>query len=288
MAAPNQYQQPYGQQPQWMPQGMNQQSMGNPQQSYAQLMNQRNYGPQQQPGQNKDFGQKLGDFFLGTNGEYDQVSNLHPHQQYAQDQVLGSGLQALQNPYAGFDPIAQQAMQDFHGQYIPGLVEQFTAGYNNSDRGTSALTGALGSAGSGLQAMLAAQKAQYGLANRQQGLREVEFGAKPQFESVYREGTPGFLSDAAGLAAQAGLMYATGGLTGAEGISNLIGQGVTAAKKLGGGTKEKKPYQAPQQSRQQYEQQIAQTGKGPSGTSYGQTSIGPTMPQKPAWYNYLG
>jgi hypothetical protein len=283
MPAPNQYQRPMGQAPQFMPQGMNTQSA---QPNFAQLLSQRNYGPQQQ--QSPDFWGGLKNYLVGTEGRYDQVSNLHPHQQYAQDQTLASGLNALQNPYAGFDPIAQETMRQFHSEYIPGLLEQFTAGYNNSDRGTSALSGALGAAGSGLQSMLAAQRAQYGLQNRQQSLSEINRGLQPQFENVYRPGQEGLLSQLPQLVAEGALNYATGGLSGASGIANLIGKGVTAARKLGGSKKESSTEKKPVQSAAQFEaesQRVADINRQYPSTAQG---YGPTQlhPAPRSWFSY--
>lgn len=84
--------------------------------------------------------------------------------------LLGQTFQGLQNPQAGFQPIADQARRQFETQTVPGLAERFTS--LGGGQRSSAFQNALGSAGVGLESDLAAMGSQYGLQNRQ-GLGDI-------------------------------------------------------------------------------------------------------------------
>lgn len=175
--------------------------------------------------------QKLGGLYqggkealFGTPGGWQQLQNYHPHQQQALDQILGGGLQMLQNPYQGWEGLEQEATNRFNQQIIPGLAERFTSmgGHGTAATSSPAFAGQLGAAGAGLSSMLNAQKAYYGQQNRQQGLQQAQIGLTPQFQ--YGELAPqeGYWPTLA----QGATMYATGGLTGAPAASHLINKGV--------------------------------------------------------------
>jgi hypothetical protein len=182
-------------------------------------------------------GNFLSKFFMGTPGGYQKSGAYDPEQYQAFQQFLQGGLRDYNNPYEGWAPIEQNAREQFNTQYIPGLLERFTAGYNNSNRGSGALAGALGSAGTGLESLLAAQRSEYGMQNKQQALQAAQFGGQPRNE--YIEGTEGALSQILPLLAEAAVLYASGGTTGAQGIADIFGKGVNAFKNLGGNSKKK-------------------------------------------------
>ncbi len=181
---------------------------------------------QQQQGGN--FFDSLKNYLLGTSGGYQQVPTLPRYQSQGLDQIFGQGLGAINNPYEGFDPLQRQTENDFFQNYVPGLAERFTAAGGGGQR-SSAFQGALGNAGSGLAALLNAQRSQYGMQNKQYGLNATQLGLTPQFSNEYQPGQEGLLEQLLPLLAQGGLMYATGGLSGAPAIANLISQGVGKA-----------------------------------------------------------
>lgn len=114
-----------------------------------------------------------------------QLQQLTPEQQQGQLQALQMALQGMQDPGAGFDPIAQQATEQFRTETIPGLAERFTSMGEGAQR-SSAFQGALGRAGAGLGSQLAAQRSQYGL-QRMSGLENLlGMGLGNQFENVYK------------------------------------------------------------------------------------------------------
>lgn len=173
-------------------------------------------------------GEGAKNFAFGQPGGYQQLPNYHPYQQQMFDQTANNGLQLLQNPYQGFEPIAQQATNQFNQQIVPGLAERFTSmgGFGTGALSSPAFASQLGSAGAGLQSMLAAQQAQFGQTNRQQGLSQLQLGLNNPFQYKEVGAQPGFIENWGPTLAQGATMYATGGLSGAPAAANLIGRGV--------------------------------------------------------------
>jgi hypothetical protein len=134
-----------------------------------------------------------GNFFLGEQEQFQNTPTQTPQAMSYLEQLLSQSSEGLRNPYAGFDPIAQDATRDFNTQTIPGIAERFTA--LGGGQRSSAFQGALGSAGSGLAQKLAAMKAEYGLKNRDSLLRQGQLGLTPQFETQYKERGTGFLEN---------------------------------------------------------------------------------------------
>jgi hypothetical protein len=156
----------------------------------------------------------IGEFFLGKQQQYNQVPTQTPQAMQLLQQLLSSGAQGIQNPYQGFEPIAQQAQRQFETQTVPGLAERFTALGSGGSQNSSAFQGALGSAGAGLSTDLAALKSQYGLQNRNSLVNQLQLGLTPQFQTVNEEGTQGFLSN-----------LLQGGFQGAGALSGAYGSG---------------------------------------------------------------
>lgn len=131
-----------------------------------------------------------------------QLPLYSPQQQAAQSQLLQMALQGLQNPTAGFEPIAAQARKQFQENTIPSLAERFTAFGGQGGQRSSAFQGVLGRAGSDLESQLAALQANYGLQRQSQLQNLLAYGLTPQFENVLTPGshTPlsGFLSSIGG------------------------------------------------------------------------------------------
>lgn len=134
-------------------------------------------------------------------GKYTRQSLYSDEQNNRSNAVGNQGLKQLQNPYEGFEPIAQQARNQFYQQTIPSLSERFTS--MGSYGGSNALSSpsfqqTLGSAGADMNTDLAAMQAQYGQQNQQNALQMLQFGGQPQFENVYEHGGDTALSGAAG------------------------------------------------------------------------------------------
>ena len=114
-----------------------------------------------------------------------QLPTLTPQQQGWQSQGGQMAMQGLQDPTAGFDPIAQQARSRFQTQTLPSLAERFTS-FGQGGQRSSDFMGAMAGAGADLDEGLAAQQSQYGLQNR--GLLQQLLGMsmQPSFENIYQ------------------------------------------------------------------------------------------------------
>lgn len=148
------------------------------------------------------------EFFGGTNPTSGVISNLTPQQQFALNTALMQYLQNI-NPNAfNFEPIANQARQNFGQNTIPSIAERFTS---MGAQKSSAFPQLLGQAGADLDTNLAALSSQHGL--QSQGLLQnlLQLGLRPQLEHVYQPGQPGALQGAIGGASAAATKYALGG-----------------------------------------------------------------------------
>jgi hypothetical protein len=130
----------------------------------------------------------VGSQLFGKSDKWKRVNTRSDEQISAQSQMLQQAMQGLQNPSAGFQPIADKAKQQFYSDTIPTLAERFTSmGPKGSQGGqrSSAFQGALGQAGAGLGTDLAAMEAQYGLTNKGNLLKQLGMGLEPNFENVF-------------------------------------------------------------------------------------------------------
>lgn len=169
---------------------------------------------------------------FGKSGEKpsrnEQIPRFTPQQQSVLASILGQAQQGLQpqNFGAGFEPIAQQQRNQFQQETVPLLAERFTA--MGGGQRSSAFSGALGSAASGLEQSLGAQKANFGLQQQGQLQNLLGLGLQPQFETVQHQRQPGLLESISPAAIQALLMYLSGGTSGlatGAGIAGLNAMG---------------------------------------------------------------
>lgn len=157
-------------------------------------------------------------FWTGSKGGFQNIPIFNQQQSGAFGNILQQGQNLLNNP--GQSPMAQQAINQFNTQTIPGLAERFTA--MGGGQRSSGFQQALGAAGSGLQQSLAAM-------GYQQALPLLQLGLTPQYQTAHIPGQQGFLQSIAGPLAQAGLGALTGGVGGALlGGSGGIGKGIAA------------------------------------------------------------
>lgn len=140
------------------------------------------------------------DFLVGTSGQTQQLPRFNPQQQDIFKQLQQMGLQGLQNPSQGFEPIKQQALSQFSQQIVPSLSERFTSmgGAGTAALSSPAFASQLGQAGAGLSENLAALQAQYGLQQQGHFRNLISMGLEPQFEQAYTPPSPGLIQGAAG------------------------------------------------------------------------------------------
>ena len=96
------------------------------------------------------------------------------------------GKSLIQNPGQGFQPIADQARNQFSQNTVPSLAERFTSMGSNALSSPS-FAAQIGQAGSGLEQALAAMQAQYGQQNQQNGFQALKQGLRPAFQTEWRD-----------------------------------------------------------------------------------------------------
>lgn len=161
-------------------------------------------------------------FLMGTPASIHQVNRFDPQQQGSIGQLNQMGLQGLQNPYAGFNPIEQHARSQFMQNTVPTLAERFSSLGSNATS-SPAFASQLGQAGSGLEEALASMRSQYGQQNMSQMMQMLGMGLTPQFENFKMDAQPGFMQQILPALAQAG-MYASGaGFAAPAGMSFMQG-----------------------------------------------------------------
>lgn len=138
----------------------------------------------------------LGSFLFGSKDRISQVPTVNSQQQSALQQILSQGLSGIQNPTQGFEPIAQNATNQFQQNIVPSIAERFS-GLGAGAQRSSAFGQQLGAAGAGLSSNLAAQEAQYGQQALGPLLQLLQFGLRPQFENAYQPGQSGLFGGAA-------------------------------------------------------------------------------------------
>lgn len=174
------------------------------------------------------FWEGLRNFAVGQPQKIEQLQRFTPDQLSVLSMLLGQGMQGLQNPYQGFEPIAQQARSQFQQQTIPSLAERFSSMGSNA-LSSPAFATQLGQAGANFETGLAALQSQYGLQNRSQMLDILGMGLQPQFENVQMNAQPGMLQQILPTAGKLGMHSLGAGLTGGwsaipSALKALLGQ----------------------------------------------------------------
>src|SRR5678816_3229357 len=163
----------------------------------------------------------ISEFLLGSPARTEQVQRYTPQQTGGINQSLNMALQGLQNPTAGFQPIEQQAREQFRQQTIPSIAERFTS---MGAQRSSAFPQLLSQAGAGLESNLAGMKSQYGLQNKSQLMQLLGLGLTPQFDTVQHGETGGLIQALlSALAGGAGnlIPFGLNSLFGNQGSSNM-------------------------------------------------------------------
>jgi hypothetical protein len=129
--------------------------------------------------------QPAGNWFMGYEGQQQQLPRFDPQQQAALSSLLQQGLASL-------DPknIEQLAMQRFEQQTVPSLAERFTSLGGRNRIASPAFASQIGAAGANLQSQLAGLRSVL-------GMQQLELGLQPSFENIYIPGQGGFGASAA-------------------------------------------------------------------------------------------
>lgn len=139
--------------------------------------------------------------FRGAPGEFLQAEKFSPQQQPYFNQASQMGMQGLQNPLAGFEPISQMATRNWEKNILPALKSQFA---DVDAQESSGFQEALGQSGADLATQLGALGSQYGL--QQQGLSQnlLGMGLTPQYETTFQDRQPSLIETLLGMLLQGG------------------------------------------------------------------------------------
>jgi hypothetical protein len=133
-------------------------------------------------------------FLFGQPAQFKQVSKFGPQQMDVLNQLLGMGVQGLQNPLSGFGPIEQEARSGFQQQTLPSIAERF-GGMGQNRLSSGAFRSQLAGAGTDLETRLASLRSQYGQNQQQNMLNLLGLGLTPQFDTVNTAAEPGLLQN---------------------------------------------------------------------------------------------
>lgn len=212
-------------------------------------------------------------FFTGTPSQVNQVPTVSPDQLKILQYLMQQGQQQLQNPYQGFEPIAEQARSQFGRYTAPSLAERFTA-MGGGALNSSGYQQAQERAKTDLELGLAAQQAQYGMQNRNQALQQLSQGLIPQFQNIVSPGQPGLLQEFLPSLGRAGAS-AIGGLASGGPVGGAIGGiGSLIASLFGGGNRQQpQPYSAQQAQYQSNPNSSIWDILGQQGGQFGQGGL---------------
>ena len=126
-----------------------------------------------------------------------QINTRSPEQIARSSQFGQMGMDQYKDPYSGFEPIKQQAQNNFYSNTVPTIAERFSSLGSGGSQNSSAFAGQLGAAGVDLNSELAALQSQHGFRNRDQALQLLGMSQEPNFENyVEGGGNGGALSSA--------------------------------------------------------------------------------------------
>ncbi len=109
------------------------------------------------------------------------LSRFSPEQQQALSQSLKSGRNRIDNPSQGFEPIRENAIQDWEQRAIPSIMHRLSVGGDNA-LSSPVLHSQLAGSRANLSSDLSALEAQFGQRNQQLGLDELRLGLSPQYD----------------------------------------------------------------------------------------------------------
>ena len=137
---------------------------------------------------------KMMEALSGVPGSIDKIPRFRPNQEQYMDQAAEIGMKGIQNPYEGFEPIAQYARKNFQENTIPEIMHQFIASGSNAPTSPGPWN-QQGRAAEGMESNLAALKAQYGMQNRNQMMQMLNMGLAPRDAMFEHQAESGALDE---------------------------------------------------------------------------------------------
>ena len=129
-------------------------------------------------------------YFKGKPASQELINlGYNPQQQQLFSQLGQMGMQGLQDPTKGFEPIQQETMRQFNQDVMPSIMSRIGAlgGGHSSSYGQAGTQ-----AGQDLMTRLNAQKAQFGQNNIQNYMNMIQQGLTRQNETMYHPRQQGF------------------------------------------------------------------------------------------------
>jgi len=161
----------------------------------------------QQTARQPSFGTRFKEFFTGSPMRSNQLALYTPEAQQMMSNAMRTGFEGLKQ--FDFEPIRQQAMQNYQQNIVPGLAERFTS---MGGRRSSGFQQALGASGANLMSNLAALEEDYNVQRQPMFQDLMKMGMQQQWENVVSPETTGF---------------------GAEFLKNLLSSGGQMASQFG-------------------------------------------------------
>lgn len=128
-------------------------------------------------------------YVLGSPANAVQVSRFQPFQGGLQENIT-ERIQNLLGQNPSFEPIAQQARQQYQEQSLPALKNQFS-----TPGASSAYQNAVSRGASNLETNLAALQSNYNVEQQKQIPALGKLALEPQFETIYEPAESGALQD---------------------------------------------------------------------------------------------
>jgi len=159
----------------------------------------------------------FGSFLFGSPGKMTQAQRFNPQQQSALGEMLSGSMKGLMGNQFDFGPIEAQARQGFRQQTVPSIAERFSSMGSGGGQRSSAFSGSLGQAATGLESNLASMRSQYDLQQQNKLMQMLQMALQPQFENVYMGGQGGLLGSLMG-----GISQGAGQGMGYAGLAKLL------------------------------------------------------------------
>ena len=137
-----------------------------------------------------------GNFITGYPAQQHRLSNFNPNQTNMMNQLGEQGFKGLQGLNTSYEPIAQQARENFAQVGIPSIAERFTSGLGGGSKlqggqRSSAFGQSLGQGAAGLESSLAAQQSQHNMGQQEHFRNLLGLGLQPQFAQQLESAAPG-------------------------------------------------------------------------------------------------
>lgn len=135
---------------------------------------------------------------LGHRGKFKQMPTVSPEAKRAMDWASQRGQNMINNPYQGFEPIANAANAVWRQETLPQAKESWMSSNGQTDLASGSFGSQIGAFQRAFANDLAALQAQYGMQRTNQGMNLMNIGTRPVFENTFFPARETMLSGAIG------------------------------------------------------------------------------------------